>query len=171
MIKVRGNRIKNIRGAALTEVLAVTVAVAVGVGIIIVRLHPQEEVTSVLLPGEAQGVIVGRGQGVPPKIEADAVIAYTKKTACRSNVRIINTAVEMWNVEKERWPKDDLSDIARDRRYFPNSIPRCPVNDTPYRLNPVLHRIAGHAHDDIANPFEEKTKPKKKKVKALKKSE
>ena len=162
------NRVENRRGAALTEVLAITVAVVVAVGIVILKMHPPEKVTQGLPEGFAPTVVIGRGvgKGIAPKTaEVDEIIAFTKKSACRSNIQIINTAVELWHIEKERWPKEDLSDIAHDRNYFPNGIPRCPVNDTPYRLDPVLHRVVDHAHDDIPNPFEKRMELKKKRLK------
>ena len=86
------------------------------------------------------------------KVEANANVLFTLKTACRDNVKTINQAVEAWNMVNSEWPKDDLSDIGRDRDYFPNGIPTCPVDGSAYYLDPVLHRVAGHGHGDIVEP-------------------
>lgn len=85
------------------------------------------------------------------RVNADANIMFALKAACRQNVSIINTQVELWYIEKETFPKGDLSDIGRDRDYFPNGIPPCPVDGSSYSLDPVTHRIAGHNHEDIPN--------------------
>ncbi|MEW5946312.1 MAG: hypothetical protein AB1742_08945 [bacterium] len=147
------------KGAALVEVLAISVAASIAIGIIILKLKPVQKI----VPAAGAGPVVVLGEGVGLDIRkrterADEVLAFTLKTACRHNVSVINTSVEMWRVLNGRWPKEDLSDVARDRDYFPNGIPRCPVNNTPYRLDPVLHRVVGHEHTEIINPFEETEK-------------
>jgi len=69
-----------------------------------------------------------------------------KIAACRENVRIINTQVERWYLEKGKWPKDDLKDIGSDLDYFPEGLPVCPVDGKPYKLKPAHHRVGGHDH-------------------------
>ena len=82
--------------------------------------------------------------------EAEKLVAFTKKTACRRNVQIIDTMVEFWNVKHDGlWPRNDLSDIGRDNNYFPKGVPSCPIDGSPYRLDPVSHRVLGHDHPDI----------------------
>jgi hypothetical protein len=82
--------------------------------------------------------------------EAEKLIAFTKKTVCRRNVEIINTMVEFWSVKHDGlWPRDDLSDIGRDKNYFPKGVPACPIDGSPYRLDPVSHRVKGHEHPGI----------------------
>lgn len=148
--------LSNSRGDALTEVLAVTVAVAIAVGILVTRLRPGG--------GEAQAIpadVAGAVMTAPDNLgklkdfalDADESVIFTKKAACKSNVRIVNMSVELWHIERGSWPNEDLSDMGRDRNYFPNGIPKCPLNNTPYRLDPFLHRVAGHEHTEIQNPF------------------
>ena len=62
--------------------------------------------------------------------------------ACKRNVAAINQTIEKWYFDKGRWPADDLSDIRRDRSYFPNGIPRCPVTRKLYTMSPRTHRVS-----------------------------
>ena len=53
----------------------------------------------------------------------------------------INAAVERWYIDKNTWPANDLSDIAADPNYFPEGIPKNPVDDTDYTLNGTTKRV------------------------------
>lgn len=168
MLKRAKKRTSCQKGAALTEILAVVIAVAISVGILVTKLKPGVGVAR-YLPGISPAqIVLGKGQGtgraVTFKIEADATILYAKKAACRANVNIINTSIEMWHIERGTWPKENLSDIARDRDYFPNGIPKCPVNGTPYRMDPFLRRVVGHEHVDIPDPFDTTQVARKKRL-------
>jgi hypothetical protein len=88
--------------------------------------------------------------------DAEKLIAFTKKTVCRRNVQIINTMIEFWNVKHEGlWPRNDLSDIGKDKDYFPRGVPVCPVDGSPYRLDSLSHRVIGHEHSDIKFDYKE----------------
>ncbi len=90
----------------------------------------------------------------PDNFDVDKIIDFTKKTACRHNQQVINTLVELWYIQNNaQWPRDDLSDIGRDKDYFPKGIPRCPITGAPYHLDPITHRVMGHDHGDIRNPI------------------
>lgn len=80
---------------------------------------------------------------------SDQAVLFALKSACRMNVMMINNAGDAWYLQNDNWPKDNLADIARDRDYFPNGIPRCPVDGSRYRLDPKSHRVAGHSHPEI----------------------
>lgn len=86
-----------------------------------------------------------------PHVDGDEDTLFTLKTACRQNIAVINTQIELWYMEKEAYPKNDLSDIGRDVDYFPNGIPPCPLDGSAYVLDPDTHRVAGHTHEDIPN--------------------
>jgi hypothetical protein len=58
----------------------------------------------------------------------------------------INTQVERWYFEKGSWPAADLSDIATNTDYFPEGIPKCPVDDSVYSIDVATHRVTGHSH-------------------------
>ncbi len=53
----------------------------------------------------------------------------------------INAAVERWYIDKNSWPANDLSDIAADINYFPESIPPNPVDSSAYTLNTTTNRV------------------------------
>jgi len=73
--------------------------------------------------------------------------ADAKTNACYQNKASINTAVEKWYFDKGSWPLDTLADIGADPDFFPDGIPVCPVDGiTAYALDPVTHRVTGHAH-------------------------
>ncbi len=72
--------------------------------------------------------------------------AQTKTNACLQNKAAINTAVEKWYFDKGTWPLDALTDIGLDPDYFPDGIPVCPVDGTPYALDATTHRVTGHTH-------------------------
>jgi len=68
------------------------------------------------------------------------------RAACEWNAGMINTAIERWHFDKGEWPAADLSDIGRDRHYFPNGIPCCPVTGRRYRMDPKTHRVLRDCH-------------------------
>jgi len=69
-----------------------------------------------------------------------------KRNACDCNLARISTQVDRWYFEKQSWPKIDLSDISADTDYFPDGVPRCPVDNRVYQLNPTTHRVKRHDH-------------------------
>jgi len=71
-----------------------------------------------------------------------------KIQACWANKATINAQVELWHARKGTWPFFMMFDIGSDSDYFPDGLPKCPVNGTPYWLNPFTHRVVGHEHDD-----------------------
>jgi type II secretory pathway pseudopilin PulG len=91
----------------------------------------------VLVLATLSGVVAGR-------------FARTRTVAaelsCEENVARINQAIELWYFDKASWPANDLSDIARNRSYFPNGLPCCPVAQQPYHMDPVAHRVVPHPH-------------------------
>jgi len=68
------------------------------------------------------------------------------EVSCEENVARVNQAIELWYFEKGRWPASDLSDIGRDRWYFPAGPPRCPVGCGPYGMDPTTRRVVAHRH-------------------------
>lgn len=57
------------------------------------------------------------------------------------NRLVIVRAVEQWHRERGVWPRDDLSDIGADARFFPAGIPCHPLSGRPYRLEPTTHGV------------------------------
>jgi type II secretory pathway pseudopilin PulG len=69
----------------------------------------------------------------------------SKISTCHHNRSEINITVEQYYLNTGSWPADDLSDIGADLDYFPSGVPACPVSGAAYTLDPVTHRVIGHA--------------------------
>jgi general secretion pathway protein G len=68
--------------------------------------------------------------------------------ACRKNVDIINSQIELYYSRAGSWPVD-LGDVTKDPNYFPDGPPACPFN-TPYILVKTggKNRVPEHKHLD-----------------------
>jgi general secretion pathway protein G len=67
--------------------------------------------------------------------------ATSREETRAQNRADINLAVERWYFEKGKWPADDLSDIGRDRDYFPRGLPNDPATGAAYALDSITHRV------------------------------
>ena len=52
----------------------------------------------------------------------------------------IDDAVERYYINENEWPANDLADIGADPNYFPNGVPKNPLDGRRYTLNPTTHR-------------------------------
>ena len=69
----------------------------------------------------------------------------TKISACKSNVDILNTQIEMYYAIEGVWPVD-IRDVIEDSDYFPDGGPAaCPFG-LDYNYNFSTHRITEHNH-------------------------
>jgi general secretion pathway protein G len=75
-----------------------------------------------------------------------------KEKACFHNRAEINITVERYYMHNDAWPANDLSNIGADLNYFPDGLPTCPVSGQAYRLDPVTHRVVGHATSGDHSP-------------------
>jgi len=66
-----------------------------------------------------------------------------KINACKSNIDVINTQIELYKAEAGLWPTA-LTDVTADPNYFRDGEPTCPFG-TPYTMGPN-HRIVEHSH-------------------------
>ncbi len=79
-----------------------------------------------------------------PRISQSAETA--KINACKTNVDLINSQIELYYANKGEWPKK-LDDIVDDEDYFPDGPPKCPVDeDTAYSYDDKKHRVDEHDH-------------------------
>ena len=80
-----------------------------------------------------------------PRISQSAMSA--KATACKSNIDIINSAIEMYFIDNGSYPAN-LIPVTTDLSYFPDGAPRCPVDNSLYGPGLVNNRIdaSGHNH-------------------------
>ena len=70
----------------------------------------------------------------------------SRTQACYVNKGDIEIQAGLWFRDHGRWPASDLSDIALDAEYFPGGLLTCPVDGSPYELDPSTHRVVGHTH-------------------------
>ncbi|MBN1851763.1 MAG: type II secretion system protein [Pirellulales bacterium] len=70
--------------------------------------------------------------------EADRNACYT----IQGNIEI---QVQLWRRHHGSWPASDLNDIGADPMYFPEGIPRCPVDGSSYTID-AEGMIVGHVH-------------------------
>jgi prepilin-type N-terminal cleavage/methylation domain-containing protein len=68
-----------------------------------------------------------------------------KATTCHHNRAEINITVERYYLHTGSWQANDLSGIGADPNYFPDGVPTCPSTGSAYTLDPVSHRVIGHA--------------------------
>ena len=68
--------------------------------------------------------------------------------ACRKNVDIINSQIELYYSRTGSWPLD-LGEVTKDPNYFPDGPPQCPFN-IPYVLVTTngKNRVPEHKHLD-----------------------
>lgn len=68
--------------------------------------------------------------------------------ACRNNVDIMNTQIELYHSRTGSWPVD-LEQVTKDPNYFPDGPPQCPFN-IPYTLVTTngRNRVPEHKHLD-----------------------
>ena len=97
-----------------------------------------ELVAVVTLLGIVAAVIMLRLRGD----EKDVV----KKDACAVIKGEIELQSRLWYRTRNIWPSPDLSDIGADRTYFLKGLPKCPVDNSAYELDPTTHRVNGHTH-------------------------
>lgn len=72
--------------------------------------------------------------------------ANTKRQSCHVQVGVIEIQAALWRRERGTWPRTDLADIGSDREFFPEGLPRCPLDDTSYAIDPLTGRVTGHGH-------------------------
>lgn len=77
-----------------------------------------------------------------PRMISGATNAKSK--ACATNVDLLNSQIELYYANEEKWPKS-LSAITQDPNYFPDEVPECPF-DVKYKYNATTHRVSSHTH-------------------------
>jgi prepilin-type N-terminal cleavage/methylation domain-containing protein len=69
-----------------------------------------------------------------------------KTHACHVQRGNIEIQAQLWFRNRGTWPANDLSDLGAHSDYFPEGLPACPVDGSPYQLDSNTHRVLGHAH-------------------------
>ena len=79
-----------------------------------------------------------------PRISQSATSA--KSNACKTNIDVVNSAIEMFNANTGAYPTD-LEDVTLNVDYFPDGEPVCPVTDAAYPLALTANnRVDDSAH-------------------------
>jgi type II secretion system protein G len=78
-----------------------------------------------------------------PRITTSATTA--KINACNTNIDTLNTAIEMYNIDKSEYPVV-LADVTSDVNYFPEGAPVCPFGTTYGPPAALTHRVPSHTH-------------------------
>jgi general secretion pathway protein G len=77
-----------------------------------------------------------------PRIMGGAKTA--KINACKTNVDVINSQIELYYSTEDAWPSA-LTDVTADANYFPDEEPACPFG-TAYTYDSGKNRITEHSH-------------------------
>lgn len=77
-----------------------------------------------------------------PRIVGGAAAA--KANACKTNVDLINTQIELYYANTSSWPSN-LTDVTTSTDYFPDGEPACPFG-TAFSYSSTTHRVAEHSH-------------------------
>jgi prepilin-type N-terminal cleavage/methylation domain-containing protein len=89
-----------------------------------------------LIPGALATIVI-------PRIMGGSKAA--KVSACKTNVDILNTQIELYYVNEGAWPTD-IRNVTDDPNYFPDEGPRaCPFG-LDYSYNSSTNRVNGHNH-------------------------
>jgi type II secretion system protein G len=76
-----------------------------------------------------------------PRITTSATTA--KRNACDTNVDTLNTAIEMYKIDKGSYPAT-LADVTGDPNYFSSTdVPTCPFGTT---YGYISNRVPAHSH-------------------------
>ena len=86
---------------------------------------------------------------IMPRIFVNQIV--TNKNACDVNKGHIEVQVQRWKRQHGSWPADDLSDMLPSSspaqyEYFPDGTLICPIDGSPYTLDPSTHEVTGHNH-------------------------
>ena len=66
-----------------------------------------------------------------------------KKKCCRQYKADLNAGIERYYFENGGYPAQ-LSDLEGD--IYTEAVPNCPVDNSPYSMDAIIHRITGHNH-------------------------
>jgi type II secretion system protein G len=82
-----------------------------------------------------------------PRISQSAENA--KINACRTNVNLINSQIELYRANNGEWPSN-LNDLVSASEYFPDGLPECPFGTT-YVYPGENNRVVEHNHGGAGN--------------------
>jgi type II secretion system protein G len=78
-----------------------------------------------------------------PRITGGAATA--KANACKTNIDLINSQIELYYANNGEWPTN-LQTITADANYFPDGEPVCPVTGSAYSNTLSNNRVDDSSH-------------------------
>jgi len=72
-------------------------------------------------------------------------VGDAKANACDSNVANLNTQIEMYHFKTGKWPSKNMKEL-NVADYFPDGLPKCPVDGKAYAMDATSHRVKYHSH-------------------------
>jgi len=79
-----------------------------------------------------------------PRIMGGAATA--RANACATNIDLMNSQIELFNANENRWPAD-LEEVTKNTDYFPDGEPVCPVTGQKYpKVLKPNHRVDDALH-------------------------
>lgn len=81
-----------------------------------------------------------------PRISEASTAAQAN--SCATNIDLINLQIELYYHNRGSWPSD-LEVVTKDKAYFPDGEPKCPVTNQKYpKTLTADHRVdaSGHVH-------------------------
>jgi general secretion pathway protein G len=82
-----------------------------------------------------------------PRISSSATAA--KKNACKTNIDVMNSAIEMYAADHSGTYPADLEVVTKSTTYFPSGEPTCPVTGAVYpKALSASNRVVETAHGD-----------------------
>ncbi|QDU57121.1 competence type IV pilus major pilin ComGC [Aeoliella mucimassa] len=73
-------------------------------------------------------------------------ISECSKEACYMNQAEIELQTQLWLRNHSSYPSANMSDAGADVTYFPEGLPTCPVDGTPYTIDTTTGTVIGHTH-------------------------
>ncbi|MEL6108651.1 MAG: prepilin-type N-terminal cleavage/methylation domain-containing protein [Planctomycetota bacterium] len=70
----------------------------------------------------------------------------SKRHSCHVQRGVIEIQAALWRREFGAWPQSDLGDISAAQAFFPEGLPTCPVDGSPYTFDAGSGRVTGHGH-------------------------
>lgn len=106
-------------------------------------LKPQNAFSLVELMGVLSILALLVAVVVPRVVGSDE---RSKVAACKTHKGNIEVQAELWLQNTGSWPAANLTDIGADQAYFPQGLPVCPLDGSPYSIDATTGRVSGHAH-------------------------
>lgn len=73
-------------------------------------------------------------------------VGEVDRRACCMHQAEIELQAQLWRRNQGAFPAASLSDLGGKIAYFPDGVPTCPVDGTPYTIDTTTGMVSGHTH-------------------------